>query len=199
MSAPLLGSSALARSSLVLGIACMYAGAVLINNNLLFPWLEFENFRSLLFLPAGLKLFLVMLLGWRAVLGIALGIMSVALSEFPHMSTVHGLLLGAIAALSTQLTLMLSARALRVGYPWTSLRWPALCTIALAVGLTDATVVQVGMAWLGYEDFHDFWTETLQGAFGRVVGTFVFLAVSLEVRRQLLRESAREATRESGL
>ena len=199
MSAPLLGSSTLARSSLVLGIACMYAGAVLINNNLLFPWLEFENFRSLLFLPAGLKLFLVMLLGWRAVLGIALGIMSVALAEFPQMSSLQGLLLGATAAISTQITLSLCARALRVGYPWTSLRWPALCVIALVVGFVDATVVQIAMAWLGYEDFKDFWTETLQGAFGRVVGTFVFLAVSLEVRRQLLRESAREATRESGL
>ena len=190
MSAPLLGSSVLARGSLVLGIACMYAGAVLINNNLLFPWLELENFRSLLFLPAGLKLFLVMLLGWRAVLGIALGIMSVALSEFPHMSPLHGLLLGGIAALSTQLTLKLSAGALRVGYPWTSLSWPALCAMALAVGVVDATAVQGAMAWLGYENFEDFWSEALQGAFGRVLGTFVFLAVSLEVRRQLLRESA---------
>ena len=191
MSAPLLGSSALARGSLVLGIACIYAGAVLINNNLLFPWLELENFRSLLFLPAGLKLFLVMLLGWRAVLGIALGIMSVALTEFPHMSTVHGLLLGTMAALSTQITLTVCARALRVGYPWTSLNWPSLCVIALTVGVVDATVVQVGMASLGYEDFKDFWTEAMQGAFGRVLGTFVFLAVSLEVRRHLLRESAK--------
>ena len=40
MSAPLLGSSALARGTLVLGIACLYAGAVLVNNNLLFPWLD---------------------------------------------------------------------------------------------------------------------------------------------------------------
>ena len=190
MSAPLLGSSALARSTLVLGIACMYAGAVLINNNLLFPWLEFENFRSLLFLPAGLKLFLVMLMGWRAVLGIALGIMSVAVSEFPHMSTLHGLLLGAAAALSTQITLALCARVLRVGYPWTSLSWRALCVIALAVGLADATVVQGAMVGLGYEDIDEFWPEALQGAFGRVLGTFVFLAVSLEVRRHLLRESA---------
>ena len=190
MSAPLLGSSALARSTLVLGIACMYAGAVLINNNLLFPWLEFENFRSLLFLPAGLKLFLVMLMGWRAVLGIALGIMSVAVSEFPHMSTLHGLLLGVAAALSTQITLALCARVLRVGYPWTSLSWRALCVIALAVGVADAWVVQGAMVGLGYEDIDEFWPEALQGAFGRVLGTFVFLAVSLEVRRHLLRESA---------
>ena len=193
MTAPLLGSSALARTTLVLGIACVYAGAVLVNNNLLFPWLERENFRSLLFLPAGLKLFLVMVLGWRAVLGIALGIMTVMLSEFPHMSTLHGLLLGAFAALSTQITLILCARVLRVGYPWATLSWPALCLMALAVGVVDASVVQGAMVWLGYEDIEEYWAEALQGAFGRVLGTFVFLAVSLEVRRHLLRESGPDA------
>ena len=190
MSAPLLGSSVLARGSLVLGIACMYAGAVLINNNLLFPWLEFENFRSLLFLPAGLKLFLVMVLGWRAVLGIALGIWAVAVSEFPHMSMLNGALLGAVAALSTQVALQTVARLLRVGYPWTALGWRSLCAIALAVGCVDATLVQWSMATLGYENYDNFWTEALQGAFGRVIGTFIFLAVSLEVRRHLLRNEA---------
>ena len=190
MNAPFLGSSALARGTLVLGIACLYAGAVLVNNNLLFPWLEFENFRSLLFLPAGLKLFLVMVLGWRAVLGIALGIWAVAISEFPHMSMLHGGLLGAVAALSTQVALQACARLLRVGYPWTALGWRSLCAIALTVGCVDATLVQWSMATLGYENYDNFWSETLQGAFGRVLGTFIFLAVSLEVRRHLLRSEA---------
>ena len=190
MSAPLLGPSALARATLVLGIACLYAGAVLVNNNLLFPWLEFENFRSLLFLPAGLKLFLVMLLGWRAVLGIALGIWAVAMSEFPDMSMLQGAVLGSVVALSTQVALQSCARLLGVGYPWTALGWRSLCVIALAVGGVDATLLQWSMATLGYEDYNDFWTETLQGAFGRVLGTFIFLAVSLAVRRQLLRTEA---------
>jgi hypothetical protein len=76
MTSPLFGTSAVSRGTLVVTIACLYAGAVVVNNNLLFPWLEFDNFRNLLFLPAGLKLFLVMLFGWRAVAGIALGIAS---------------------------------------------------------------------------------------------------------------------------
>ena len=189
MTHPVLGTSAVARGTLVVAIACVYAGAVVFNNNLLFPWLEFDNFRNLLFLPAGLKLFLVMLFGWRAVAGIGLGIAGVALSEFQHMPMPYGLLLGAAAALSTQLSLQLMARLLRVGYPWAQLAWPSLCAIALVVGCTDAAVVQCTMALLGYETFDNFLTDTLQGAFGRVVGTFIFLAASLEVRKHLARQA----------
>ena len=189
MTHPILGTSLVARATLVVTIACLYAGAVVFNNNLLFPWLEFDNFRNLLFLPAGLKLFLVMLFGWRAVAGIALGIAGAALGEFPHMPMSYALLLGTAAALSTQMSLQATSRLLRVGYPWTQLGWPSLCLIALLVGCMDAAVVQWAMASLGYETFDNFWGDTLQGAFGRVVGTFTFLAVSLEVRRRLVRES----------
>lgn len=189
MNHPILGTSWVARGTLVVAIACLYAGAVLFNNNLLFPWLEFDNFRNLLFLPAGLKLFLVMLFGWRAVFGIGLGIAAVALSEVPHMTMHDALLLGAIAALSTQLVLQAMSRLLRVGYPWAHLSWPSLIAIALAVGCADAVAIQWSMAALGYETFDGFFNETIKGVFGRVVGTFVFLAVSLEIRRHLSRQS----------
>jgi len=187
MTHPILGTSVVARGTLVVTIACLYAGAVMVNNNLLFPWLEFDNFRNLLFLPAGLKLFLVMLFGWRAVAGIGLGIAAVALSEFPHMVMRDALLLGGAAAVSTQLSLKAMSRLLRVGYPWAQLSWPSLIAMALVVGCVDAVTIQWFMAALGHETLEGFLTETLQGAFGRIVGSFVFLAVSLEVRRQLSR------------
>jgi hypothetical protein len=185
MSQPILGNSLIARGTLVVTIACLYAGAVQLNNNLLFPWLEFDEFRNLLFLPAGLKLFLVMLFGWRAVLGIGLGIAAVALSEIPHMSMPPALLLGAAAALSTRLSLDAISRLLRVGYPWAQLGWPALCAIALGVGVIDAATVQWTMSVLGFESFDQFLADALKGAFGRVAGTFVFLAVSLQIRQHL--------------
>jgi hypothetical protein len=101
------------------------------------------------------------------------------------MSVGHGLMLGTAAALSTQFTLQAAARLLRVGYPWMQLSLPSLSTIALVVGCMDAFVMQCVMSALGYETFDNFWRDTLQGAFGRVVGTFAFLAVSLEVRGRL--------------
>jgi hypothetical protein len=185
MSAPILGESIVAKVTLTVTIACLYSGAVLFNNNLLFPWLEFDDFRNLLFLPAGLKLFLVMLFGWRAVLGLGLGIAAVALSEFPHISMSYGLLFGSASALSTKLGLELMSRLLRVGYPWTKLHWPSLCAIALVVGCLDATTIQWVMGALGVETFDNFFVQTIKGCFGRVMGTFVFLAISLEVRRRL--------------
>ena len=185
MSNPVLGQGAVARAVLVSAIACVYAGAVLINNNLLFPWLQFDSFRNLMFLPAGLKLFLVMLFGWRAVMGIALGITATALAEFHHVSMTSALLLGAMAALSTQLALLLMSRVLGVRFPWADMGWLKLCAIALVVGCLDALTVQSAMALLGYETFENFVSDTLQGAFGRVAGTFVFLSMALEVRRRL--------------
>lgn len=188
MSHPILGPTWFARTVLVVSIACLYAGAVQVNNNLLFHWLEFDHFRNLLFLPAGLKLFLVMLFGWRAVAGIALGIAAVALSEFPLMPMSSAFLLGAVAALSTQLTLRLMSRLLRVDYPWIQMSWPSLCAIALSVGCVDAIVIQWALTALGNETpDNNFLTDALQGAFGRVVGTFIFLAFSLEMRRRLSR------------
>ena len=182
MSNSILGTSPVARGTLVIMIACLYSGAVLLNNNLLFPWLEFDNFRNLLFLPAGLKLFLVMLFGWRAVAGIGLGIAAVALGELPQMPP-------RAAGLSTQLGLQAMARLLKVGYPWTQLGWGSLSAIALAVGCLDAVSLQGAMTVLGLESFDNFFPETLKGVFGRIVGTFVFLAVSLEVRRHLSRQT----------
>ena len=185
MNHPVLGDGPVARGVLVITIACLYAGAVSINNNLIFSWLEFDDFRNLMFLPAGLKLFLVMLFGWRAVAGIAVGIAATALAEFPHVSMASALLLGGAAALSTQLALALMSRLLNVGFPWAEMSWPKLCAIALVVGCLDALTVQCAMAVLGYETFENFVSDTLQGAFGRVAGTFVFLSMALEVRRRL--------------
>jgi len=190
MITPLLGPSTVARTTLVVMVACIYAGAVLFNNNLLFPWLEFDHFRSLLFLPAGLKLFLVMLLGWRAVLGICLGLAAVALSEFPALSLLQALGFGGSVSLSTWLTLQLVSRLLGVGYPWSYLTWRSLSTIALVVGSMDAISLELVMVALGYETLDHFTVETLQGAFGRVVGTFIFLAVSLKVRQHLAAQPA---------
>ena len=193
MSHPILGANWTARAVLVIAIACLYAGASLLNNNLLFPWLEFDNLRNLLFLPAGLKLFLVMLFSWRAVFGIALGIAAVALSEVPSMTMASALALGAAVALSTQLALQLISRLLRVGYPWTDLDWFSLSAIALTVGCADATTMQGALTLLGHETSdNNFTADALQGAFGRVAGTFIFLAVSLEIRRQLMNPQNRQ-------
>lgn len=182
---PILGANAVARSVLVVTIACLYAGAVLLNNNLLFPWLEFDNLRNLLFLPAGLKLFLVMLFGWRAVAGIALGISAVALSELPQMNMPSACALGTMAALSTQVALQLTSRLLRVGYPWMGLRWPSLSAMAVAVGCVDAVTLQCSLVLLGHETLDYFWSDTLQAAWGRIAGAFIFLFISLEVRQHL--------------
>jgi hypothetical protein len=188
MTNAILGSSWAARLTLVCAIACLYAGAVNINNSLLFPWLEYDDFRYLLFLPAGLKLFLVMLFNWRAVLGITIGVAAVSLNEIQDLSLISALMLGTTAGLSTKLTLTVCARLLGIGYPWSQLKWTTLCVLAIAVGCMDALTIHMTLFGLGLDNTDDLLSDVLQGAFGRVAGTFVFLALSLEIRRRLLSE-----------
>ena len=188
MTSAILGRSWAARITLVAAIACLYAGAVNINNSLLFPWLEYDNYRYLLFLPAGLKLFLVMLFGWRAVAGILIGVAAVSLNEIPDLTLLHALLLGTAASLSTQLTLTATARLLGIGYPWNQLNWGKLTVLALAVGCMDALAIHMTLLGLGLDNADNLLSDVLQGAFGRVAGAFVFLALSLHIRRRLQAE-----------
>lgn len=186
MTTGILGSSWPARLTLIAAIACLYAGAVAINNSLLFPWLEYSNFQYLLFLPAGLKLLLVMLFNWRAVAGIAIAVTAASLNEIPYLTLSHAVVLGVSAGLSTQITLSICARMLGIGYPWSQLTWLSLCTLAIVVGSVDALVVQLTMNGLGLDTLDDMFSDVLKGMFGRVAGTFIFLAVSLDIRRRLL-------------
>jgi hypothetical protein len=185
MTPALLGNTWPARVTVIAAIACLYAGAVNINNSLLFPWLEYDDFRYLLFLPAGLKLFLVMLFGWRAVAGILLGVAAVSLNEIPHLTLLQALALGLTASMSTQLTLHATARVLGMAYPWNGLRWPSLCALAITVGCVDAFTIHLTFYGLGLDNTDNIMSDVLQGAFGRVAGTFVFLAISLDIRRRL--------------
>jgi len=185
MTSAILGPSWAARITLVATIACLYAGAVNINNSLLFPWLEYDDFRYLLFLPAGLKLFLVMLFGWRAVAGILIGVAAVSLNEIPQLTLVQALLLGTAASFSTQLTLTATARLLGIGYPWTRLNWISLCVLAVAVGCMDALVIHLALLGFGLDNVDNILSDVLKGAFGRVAGTFIFLALALDIRRRI--------------
>ena len=71
-----------------------------------------------------------------------------------------------------------------MGYPWAQLGFSSLCFIALAVGCVDATTIQWTLSALNHEMAERFLLDLLLGAFGRIAGTFVFLVVSLEIRRQ---------------
>ena len=77
----ILGSSWIARAVLIVTLACLYTGAVEFNNQILFSGSQIGAFRNWVFLPAGLKLLLLMLFGWRAALALSLSIATIVLSE----------------------------------------------------------------------------------------------------------------------
>jgi hypothetical protein len=86
------------------------------------------------------------------------------------------------------LTLSVFSRMMGLAYPWQRLTWVSLCTLACAVGCIDALSVQLTMYGIGLDDTNNFLAEVFKGAFGRVVGTFIFLTFALDIRRRLQAE-----------
>ena len=183
----ILGGSWPARFLVTLTIACVYGGAILINNEILFPALEFDRYRYILFVPAGLKLLSIMLFGWRAVIGVGLGRAAVTLNEFPGIPLLSGLAFGGCVAVSTWAGIMLASRTLRITYPWHDLGWRHLLVIVLVSSLLDAVAFNLAMVWIGQEQLDpDLVSDMLLGFVGRVVGAFAFMALALELKRRLL-------------
>lgn len=188
----ILGDSWPARLLVTLFVACVYGGAILLNNEILFPALEFDRYRYLLFVPAGLKLLVIMLFGWRGVIGAGLGRAAVTLNEFPNLPMVDGLVFGASVAIAMWTGLALASRLLRIGYPWPDLRWPHLLVIVVLASLFDAVAFNLAMVWIGHETLDPrLASDMVKGFAGRVVGAFAFMLLALDLKRRLLRTAAR--------
>ena len=187
----LLGPTWASRLVLVLTVTCVYAGAILVNNELLFRAVELDRYRYLIFLPAGLKLLLVMLFGWRGVMGVALGIACSTLSEFSDLSLAQGLLFGATLALSTQLALRACSVLLRVDFPWDHLTWSSLLILVMTVGVFDAVAFQVAMSGIGHGGpGSEALIDIASNAASRIVGGFLFICCAVQLRQYLRRDSA---------
>lgn len=191
LASAILGDSWPARFLVTLSVACVYGGAILINNEILFPALEFDRYRYILFVPAGLKVLVMMLFGWRGVVGAALGRAAVTLNEFPGLPLLDGLLFGACVALAMWAGIVLATRLLHTAYPWHDLRWPHLLVIVGFACLFDAVAFNLALVWIGQEQLEAaLAADMAMGFAGRVIGAFAFMLLALDLKRRLLRTSA---------
>lgn len=182
----LLGDHWVSKVTLVLSCACLYAGFKLVSNELLVPWLEFDRYRFLVYLPAGMKLVLIMVFGWLGTVGVALGVAAAALNEFQELHFVEGLAYGAASAASTMIGVKVGALLLRIEYPWTNLRAWSLVGLAVMVGALDALTVHASMVVLQLDTLDgDVAMDLIKAAFGRITGALLFIGVVVDFRRRL--------------
>ncbi len=173
------------RSGLLItaAIACCYAGAIQLNNLVLFNWLEFDRGRFLVFVPAGLKFLLLMCLRGAAVPGLVLGITVSARGMFPELGWLECLAMGFGLTVSAVLAIAGGTRWLRVSFPWTQIKKGQLLALIALMAMTDAVASQILITTLQLDSADGFLREVGQGAFGRLVGSILVLAAFVWLRR----------------
>lgn len=184
------GSSWAAKITLVLAIACIYAGAIQLNNKLFFPWTEFDEFRYLIYIPAGIKLLLMMLFGWRAVVGISLGIATVVLGEFSNMSYLSACTFGTVSSVVPYLGLIALSKILKISYPWNGLNFKTIAIISIVIGSIEALTQHFLLTFNGVEPLSHLIKDTLPSVFGRVMGTYLFMGLAVWVRNEIAKDNA---------
>ena len=133
-------SDRVARFVLISLIACVYAGCVMISNHFLFFWAGDEPYRYWLYPPAGLRLLLIMLLGFPAVIGIGIASATIYISPIVPEITGHSfaLILGFTESLSVYYALRFYGTIAGVQYPWTGLSWRHIPVIAVLCSTATA-------------------------------------------------------------
>lgn len=181
----ILGSSWIARAVLIVTLACLYTGAVEFNNQILFSGSQIGAFRNWVFLPAGLKLLLLMLFGWRAALALSLSIATIVLSEVHTVPLLIAISTGAFGGLVPYLGFILLSKMLRLTYPWNGLNFKDIVIISVLIGMLEALIQRVGLSILGIETWDNLLKDSMLVAIGRIMGTFLFMGLALWVKGQL--------------
>jgi hypothetical protein len=175
------------RSTLILGVAVIYSGMSVLNNNLLFAWLSDAPFRHWVYLPAGFRLIAIMLFGWLGVAGIAIGQTLAWLTRgIDGLSLGDAALLGTIRAMSVWAGLAIYAALTKVRAPWENLSWTHVPFLISFVSLFSAFVTEATLYWFGLSDLQTLVRDALLSSIGAILGSLIVVALVLWLRRSYL-------------
>lgn len=159
----------------ILATAVAYWIAYQFNEHLLF-FTRFEDGVNWVYLPSGLRLMLVLVLGWPAAMGIACA--SVVLSAAPHpwSGFPFALVTGLISGFAPLLALLASRRCLHVGEDLHGLEGRSLLLLATLFALTSAALHQLWWAWAepSADRLHAFAVMTLGDLAGSLIVLYLF-------------------------
>jgi len=185
----ILSSDWAARVTLIFCIACFYAGCVLINNNIFFFWAQDSSYRYLIYLPAGVRLVLVMLFGWRGLIGLVIAVTAIGFSKLvAEIDRIDYAFLAAIVrASSIWLALEVYGRVTNIKSPWDGLTWIPVPFLAVFVSVTTATAVSLLFVSFGIEQMDSFVRNVTAWVLGDTVGTVIVLVIVINLRQSYLR------------
>lgn len=175
----------LPRLSLIVLVACFYAGVVVINNQLLFFWASDTSYRYWFYPPAGARLILIMLLGWPALVGYFFAALAILYSGLiPEVTGfLTALLTSATAALSLGVSLFAYGKLTGVKTPWDRLTWLHVPFLALWVNLSVDFSVHIVRDWLLVESADKITRNISLNVLGDILGTIFVLMIVIRLRK----------------
>ncbi len=176
-----------ARATLAFFVACFYAGVVIINNSLLFSWAVDSgvSYRYWIYPPAGVRLALILLLGWQGLLGYFIAVLAlIASGVFPELDSLeYALVIGAGSTLSIWAALLIYGWITGVKTPWERLTSWHLPVLALFVSVLNAALVCLLKVSLGVELLEDLARNASLTVLGDTLGTIIVLAILIQLRK----------------
>ena len=174
-----------ARLTLIFLVACFYSGVVLINNELLFFWAKDASYRYWFYPPAGVRLALVLLLGWPALVGYFLAVLALASSQLiPEIGGfTHALLVAGGRALSLWFAVSAYGWFTGIKTPWRGLTWQHVPFLALFVSVVGSIVAHLIKAFIGVETLDAFARNVALNVLGDTLGSIVVLLIIIRLRR----------------
>ncbi|MEY5100780.1 MAG: hypothetical protein RJA36_3499 [Pseudomonadota bacterium] len=157
-------------------------------HELIVPYVAYAQGVDLLFVPAGVKLVMILVAGWRGALGCGLALLAVAPDFWPDQTlpVLTGYVALSIGVTWLVLDLLLSRR--RLGPALEGLRFWDIVRIDALNTLLHGIVVNLYFWTQGLRSADMLWSATLAMALGDFLGTGVVMLVVLLVAQLLLPE-----------
>jgi hypothetical protein len=152
-------------------------------HELLTPYVAYTQGVDLLFLPAGVKLVLIMVAGWRGALGCGLSLLSLSTRFWPGLEPVWLLCYSTLSVGITWLVVSVMLRHMALGPTLEGLSFWELVQIDMLNTLLHGIAVN-GYFWsLGLRSSETFWSAALAMTLGDFLGAgVIMLAVLLAAR-----------------
>ena len=165
--------------------AVLWVIAVELNNHVLFRWTEATEYRHWVFVPAGVKLIIAMVAGWRGALGVALGKLTYLKHDLPTLSLMALLPLAAGYGFVPLLAVLLFSRQTGLHRPWVGLQGHHLLLLVLLAGVIASVFFHSVLVLAGIEDLETVLPDMTQMLVGDVLGAGLLLLTVMGVRRMV--------------
>ena len=166
-------------------VAVVWLLAVFLNNYVFFVWTQKEAYIHWIFVPAGVRIVLIMLFGWRAAVGMALGAIPAIDDILPGIGLAMVAVVSSGAALMPWLCVALFSAVVGPRHPWTDLDWWHLPVLAVLCAFVSELFLNVQLIFLGFEERADFASNLLTGMIGNFLGALVLLVATVACIRLL--------------